>query len=378
MRKVAIACQGGGSQTAFTAGVLRAFFANGLQDRREVVSLSGTSGGAICAALAWYGLLKLAQGDPKPIPQRILEFWEELSAQAPVERAVDDSIAALLRITDRGMLPHFELSPASLATRMTVGWLTSLLPRHEFTDLKRLLEKHIHFGQLKELTGPKSPVLLVGAADVLTGELKKFNSRRGEISVHAILASAAVPTIFPAVEVAGHYYWDGLFSDNPPVQELIRARSVGGENIPDEVWVIQINPNHCKRVPATPGEVIDRRNQMVGNISLLQNLEVIELVNLFLRERALSAEVLARFGITKRDPIDVRFIRMSEELQDSLDYVSKLTRGPDHIAALMADGEQQGRAFMEQYVRPGEGTETEGGDGRMREPAAAEAVEWAP
>src|SRR3712207_2530462 len=58
-RRVAIACQGGGSHTAFTAGVLQKL----LRERNEkgynyeIVALSGTSGGSICALLAWYGLL---------------------------------------------------------------------------------------------------------------------------------------------------------------------------------------------------------------------------------------------------------------------------------------------------------------------------------
>jgi NTE family protein len=117
--------------------------------------------------------------------------------------------------------------------------------------------------------GGSQTVLILGAADVLTGELKKFNSRKGEICVEAVLASAAVPNLFPAVKVGEHYYWDGLFSDNPPVQELIRARSVGGERTPDEVWVIQINPKTCKTVPTTPAEIVDRRNEMVGNVSLM-------------------------------------------------------------------------------------------------------------
>jgi NTE family protein len=159
-----------------------------------------------------------------------------------------------------------------------------------------------------------------------------------------------VPTLFPAVKVGDHYYWDGLFSDNPPVQELIRARTVEGRRTPDEVWVIQINPTRCKRVPTTPGEITDRRNQMVGNVSLMQNLELIEFINILLRGGALKHEVLEQYGVFKRDPIDVRFIKMSEELQDTLDYVSKLTRGPDHIGRLMADGEKQGRAFVEQFV----------------------------
>ena len=35
-----------------------------------------------------------------------------------------------------------------------------------------------------------------------------------------ILASAAVPTLFRAVHLGGHLYWDGLFAQNPPVHDL--------------------------------------------------------------------------------------------------------------------------------------------------------------
>lgn len=51
---VAVACQGGGSHTAFTAGVLQRLL-DGTDPDGEIVGFSGTSGGAICALLAWYG-----------------------------------------------------------------------------------------------------------------------------------------------------------------------------------------------------------------------------------------------------------------------------------------------------------------------------------
>jgi hypothetical protein len=37
---------------------------------------------------------------------------------------------------------------------------------------------------------------------------------------------------------------------------------------------------------------------------------------------------------------------MSKEFGESLDYPSKLSRHPAHIAALIADGERQARAFL--------------------------------
>ncbi len=348
--KIAIACQGGGSQTAFTAGVLRSFFENDVQQKKQIVSLTGTSGGAICAALAWYGLLKQAVGDRTPVQDRIMAFWHDLSARFLPEVSLERSMAEYLRAIEKGLLPRFELSPCSDLSRWILSALSSMLPRPEYTDLKFLLEKHIAFADLPRLIQPNSPVLLIGAADVLTGELKVFNSCDDEISVHAILASAAVPSLFPAVQIGRHYYWDGLFSDNPPIKEVVRLRCVGGERIPDEIWVIQINPNRCTSVPTTPGAIIDRRNQMIGNISLQQNIEFIELINLFLKEKAFSEEVMSKFGVLKHDPFEMHFIRMSEDLQDSLDYVSKLTREPDHIERLVKDGEKQGLAFLERRM----------------------------
>ena len=49
VNKIAIACQGGGSHTAFTAGVLKRILKE-KKGKFEIVGLSGTSGGAIRGA----------------------------------------------------------------------------------------------------------------------------------------------------------------------------------------------------------------------------------------------------------------------------------------------------------------------------------------
>lgn len=53
--KIAIACQGGGSHTAFTAGALQRLLPEIARPEYELVGFSGTSGGAVCALLGWYG-----------------------------------------------------------------------------------------------------------------------------------------------------------------------------------------------------------------------------------------------------------------------------------------------------------------------------------
>ena len=91
-RRIAIACQGGGSQCAFVAGAIGTLLANGVQHRSRIVGLSGTSGGAITAALAWVGLLEQARGGGMPIQDRIIGCWKDLSAQTPKRSSSTGSV----------------------------------------------------------------------------------------------------------------------------------------------------------------------------------------------------------------------------------------------------------------------------------------------
>jgi NTE family protein len=77
-KRIAIACQGGGSHTAFTAGALKRLLED---DRYEVVAVSGTSGGAICAVLAWYALIQHNGEGAAARATRLLDsFWRDNSA----------------------------------------------------------------------------------------------------------------------------------------------------------------------------------------------------------------------------------------------------------------------------------------------------------
>ena len=82
-RRVAIACQGGGSHTAFTAGVLARLLTTAPSSTsHRVVGLSGTSGGAVCALLAWTAL---REGDRHKAGKLLDGFWTDNSATTPVE-----------------------------------------------------------------------------------------------------------------------------------------------------------------------------------------------------------------------------------------------------------------------------------------------------
>jgi NTE family protein len=169
-----------------------------------------------------------------------------------------------------------------------------------------------------------------------------------------------VPNIFPAVRIGGDAYWDGLFSDNPPIEELIRPRSMGAHNVPDEIWLIKINPTARHTIPVKPGEIVDRRNQLEGNISQFQQLGHIEMLNDMILDDAFRPEFLARFDIkapvripksfhTDADrPYHIPCIEMPSELQDLLNYEGKIDRGADNIGRLIAEGEKAAARFLQE------------------------------
>src|SRR3712207_7756045 len=129
----------------------------------------------------------------------------------------------------------------------------------------------------------RHPPLLIGPVDVLPGSSRAFTTREERITADMILASAAIPTAFRTVHTAGGSFWDGLFSQNPPVRELLDAQ-------PDELWVVQINPTTRSSEPRSVLAIADRRNELAGNLSLYQELHVIEKIDQLLADGLLTGD----------------------------------------------------------------------------------------
>jgi NTE family protein len=127
--RVAIACQGGGSHTAFTAGVLDRLCGDVL-DTHEVVGFSGTSGGAVCALLAWYAL---RDGDPAAAGRLLAEFWADNSASSPWEQQLLNASAMLA-----GGLQQFMVMPA-------VSPYDKVLAGSAAEEFKAMLRRRVDF-----------------------------------------------------------------------------------------------------------------------------------------------------------------------------------------------------------------------------------------
>ena len=313
-RRVAIACQGGGSHTAFTAGVLSRLFDADELDEYEIVGLSGTSGGAVCALLAWTAL---RAGDRHKARALLDGFWADNSASSPVDAAANFWLLWASTLQSAGFLPA--VSPYDL-------------PATGLDHFRDLLTRRVDFDRIEADPLGALPLFLVGAVDVLSGQFRAFHSRKERIVPDMILASAAIPTVFPTIHVGDGAYWDGLFSQNPPVHDLLDAR-------PDELWVIQINPTARADEPKTVLDITDRRNELSGNISLYQELHGIEVIDRLLAEGLLIGD--------RYKHVTVRILEFARPLSSRLlGPTSKLNRDARFIRELMALGEQQAEEFL--------------------------------
>lgn len=315
--KVAIACQGGGSHAAFAAGVLERLFGEECFRRFELVGLSGTSGGAMCSALAWAGLLL---GGPKDAAERLAAFWKDLEA-----RDGPDIIANALGTWYARLPINAEISPY-------------LYPPIAEERLRELLGKHLPFASLP--TEPErraKPTLLIGSTDVQTGDRVIFPGEK--LNQDQLVASAAVPPLYRAIAADGRMCWDGLFSSNPPVREFT---DFDLDRRPDEIWVVQINPQYRRELPESMNEIIDRRNELSGNLALGQELYFTTRVNEWLA----ADKTLGK----RYKPIKVRVVQMHLDAKDypgPLDYASKLDRNPALIHALIRKGRERAEWFFD-------------------------------
>lgn len=141
---VAIACQGGGSHTAFTAGVLEVLL-DDFPAECNLVGLSGTSGGAACASLAWYGLVA-----SETIPGKLLEgFWNDLAAHSPLHRSINTVVRWGIELQRAG-IPLPDVSPAH-----------SPGAKWGEREFRKVIESHIDFEAVSDLCDGSEPALFL-------------------------------------------------------------------------------------------------------------------------------------------------------------------------------------------------------------------------
>ncbi len=312
---VDLALQGGGSHGAFTWGVLDRMLQ---ADWLDIEGISGTSAGAMNAAVLAYGL---ATGGREGARKALSDFWEAVSraaAWSPFQRSPWD------RLTGSWSLDN---SPAYLAADMMARMVSPYaFPFPDYNPLRDILNDQIDFAALAR--GPVK--LFITATNVRTGRGRVF--RNAEITADVLLASACLPTLYRAVEIEGESYWDGGFSGNPTITPLVT------ECAARDVVLVQINPVTRPQVPTDARDIQSRLNEISFNATLLKELRMMALLRSVVDPTAGDGE--------GRAWARMRMHRISTDLMVDLGASSKLNAESAFLHMLR----DEGRAAAERFA----------------------------
>lgn len=266
MKKVNLALQGGGSHGAYTWGVL-----DRLLEEKDLVieGISGTSAGAMNAAMLVNGYAKDGRDGAKKCMEK---FWR--------------------RISEVSTLSPLHKSPFE---RMLTGWNMDMSPAYHWLDLiSRLYSPYelnpLNLNPMKvvldEILEPDTLnscsiiKLFITATHVASGQARVFQCH--EINTDVLLASSCIPFLFQAVEVGGQHYWDGGYMGNPAIWPIIYNCDS------QEVILVQINPIHDVQLPRTANEIINRLNEISFNSSLIAEMRAINFVSRLVKDGTLD------------------------------------------------------------------------------------------
>jgi NTE family protein len=254
-KPINLALQGGGAHGAFTWGVIDGLLQDG---RIDIEGISGTSAGAVNAVMLADGL---ARGGPDEARKRLADFWRAASFDGDMskwQRAATDRLFSLIPIAGTSMQNWFDTVSRYLSPY-------DLNPLN-INPLKDLIARLVDFEAVRN-----SPLqLFIAATNVHTGRLRIFP--RALIDADAVMASAALPYVFRAVEIDGVPYWDGGYSANPPIFPFFRTTQT------EDVLVVQINPVSRPSTPNSAQEIMNRVNEITFNSSLVAEYRAIEFV----------------------------------------------------------------------------------------------------
>ena len=190
LTKVAVGCQGGGMHVAFGVGVLTEILKNideqkkrkGSDDQKrlELTGLSGTSAGALCALMAWYGLApkkKGGSGSEQEAIDKLNGFWDAFIAKPGAETVLNFLAyrtfwAEELEIPVLGInAPVFSsLNPYGAIFKVVTACLPSLGVREQYFDLHKLLAEACPALNDNSIDWEKVKTrLLIGASEVVNG-----------------------------------------------------------------------------------------------------------------------------------------------------------------------------------------------------------------
>jgi len=319
----ALVLTGGGARAAYQVGVLKGI-ASILP--RSVYNpfpiICGTSAGAINA------LSIAGRAGPFRLRTKKLErIWHELTP------------ADVYRTDATGVIKNtFHILASFVHSGYGIGRPISLLDN---SPLRAMMESYVKFDYLDTaIDNGELEAIAITAMSYASGKSVTFfqgneqipawnrSRRRGEkipISIDHLMASTAIPGLFPAVQIDSDYFGDGAVRQLKPISPALHM----GAN---KLLIIGVsdNPSHSQR--STAMEHSPSTAQIVGHMfnsafidAVESDIETLQSINRL--SSALPQSLREKNNITDLNPVDVLSISPSESIDKiAQKYLHELPR----------------------------------------------------
>ena len=223
--KIGFVLSGGGSRGAYEAGIihyLRTDLARRMGRHIPVDIVSGTSVGAINAAF-----MAATMHDPTSQAEQMVAAWRALRIEELISLKARDVLRATkLLLGGDPPVP----SPGSfryggmLDTSGLERFVLRVIPWRGID--RSLRERHLHAISVSAThVGTGHTVVFLSSAETMPREWSRdpfVRHRAARIGPRHVLASAAIPILFPTVKIGDQFFTDGGLRQNTPMSPAIR------------------------------------------------------------------------------------------------------------------------------------------------------------
>jgi len=305
--KTGLVLTGGGARAAYQVGVVKAV-SELLGDRAEnpFDVICGTSAGAVNAAALAINADHFAAG-----VRKLLEVWENIHA----DQVYRTDLVGTLRTGARWL------------GALTLLYRNNPVSLLDNTPLRRLLESRLDFSRIQpNIDAGKLYAVGITASGYASGQSVTFYQGGPDIEAWArtqrtgaarpldadiVLASSALPFLFPAVKVHREYFGDGSMRQIAPISPALHLGA-------DRVFIIGTGRQN-PRPPRVRSNSYPSLAQIAGHAlnsifldTLSVDLERLQRINRTLR--CVKPECARESGLTLRH-IDVLFISPSQSIE---------------------------------------------------------------
>jgi NTE family protein len=257
-----LALQGGGTQGAYTWGVLDRLLD---EEHIHIDRISGTSAGALNGAALATGL---ARGGRQGAKEHLALLWNKV-AQAGFAMSF-----LMLPLRKPGMgiwddalplLSPYQVNPLGM------------------TPLRYILASVVDEALLR--APGAAPRLFVDAVNVHTGRSRVFGPQ--DMSVEALLASACAPLSYQAAQIDGESYWDGSYASNPTLWPLYEG------NLDCDIFMVELTPQLRPETPRSAKNILNRINEIASINGLVTELRALDTINRNVAQADIRMHVLS-------------------------------------------------------------------------------------